>query len=88
MRNPGGCLIISDPDAPTREVDTFTCQHCNRVRFVKAKQNPEEVGGLCKSCMGLICSTCVDAGTCTPWEKMMEKQEARYHALRSYGLDS
>ena len=66
------------------EFDTFTCKHCCHVVHVKVRQRPEDLGGLCKQCMGLICSECVDKG-CTPFEKQLELVEARDRALRSYG---
>ena len=85
MRRAGGILIATSPDG-TRETDTFTCSHCQTVCFVEPRERPEDIGGLCKQCMKLICPRCVDAGVCVPWEKEMERQEARYHALRSYGM--
>lgn len=84
MRKPQGYACISSPDG-IREADTFTCAHCQRITHVKSGAKAEDLGGLCKSCMGLICSHCVGKG-CTPFEKVLEREEARYHALRSYGL--
>ena len=98
MRNAGGYsqIICDDPgrtiakDAYGREVpteaDTFTCGHCNKVVFVRPRERPEDIGGLCKQCMKLICPHCLIAGNCTPLEKRLAAQEARYHALRSYGM--
>lgn len=85
MRNPGGYLIGWHEDGAV-ERDTFTCAHCNRVSFVKPRERPEDIGGLCKCCMGLICSKCVDEGVCAPLEKRLQEMEARHDALRSYGL--
>lgn len=67
------------------ELDTFTCKHCSRVVHVKPKERPEDLGGLCKQCMGLICCNCLDKG-CAPFEKKLEAAEARARALRSYGV--
>ena len=67
------------------EMDTFSCCHCNRVVHVKPRQRPEDLGGLCKQCMGLECSDCVDKG-CIPYMKKLEMVEARDRALRSYGV--
>ena len=100
MRNPGGNIqMFGDlglpqpqvPDLGNRslltqgEVDSFTCFHCQHVVMVPVKANPEDIGGFCKICTKLICKYCLRKG-CTPWEKKMEKMEARYDALRSYGL--
>ena len=84
MRRPQGYACITSPDG-VRETDTFTCRHCQYITHVKAGAKAEDLGGLCKICMGLICSRCVGGG-CNPWEKQMEQQEASYHARRSYGL--
>ena len=67
------------------EVDTYTCNHCQVVTFVPPKERPENMGGLCKICMSLICVNCLDKG-CTPWEEELNKQAAKYEALRSYGF--
>lgn len=87
MRNPGGFLCITEPES-TFESDTFSCSHCVPRRIVKVgpKERPEDVGGLCKICMGLICPRCVARGNCDPFEKKLERREARGIALRSYGL--
>ena len=68
-----------------READTFTCSHCNRVVFVNAKEKPEDVGGVCRLCAGLICCTCVD-GPCVPFEEKLAGMERRADTLRSYGF--
>lgn len=88
MRNPGGLSLIIDPCAPLRETDTFTCAHCNSIVAVQPKQRPEDIGGMCKQCMKLTCPHCTAAGHCTPFEKALERQEARGRALRSYGFDA
>lgn len=85
MRRPGGYATITDPDKPLVELDTTTCAHCQKVTHIKARARPEDLGGLCKACMGLICQHCVGKG-CDPFEKQLERSEARQEALRSYGL--
>lgn len=85
MRREGGYAVITDPERPTVELSTFSCRHCNRVVHVKPKQRPEDLGGLCKICMGLVCSECVGKG-CDPLEERLRREEERYHTLRSYGL--
>ena len=84
MRNAGGQVIITDPYGPTVEHDTFTCGHCNKIKIVKPKERPEDIGGLCKVCMKLICGDCVSTGTCDPLEEKLKREEASYHARRSY----
>lgn len=82
MRNAGGYLQITE-DGRVREHDSFSCRHCNRVTFVKVRQKPEDIGGLCKICMGLICPACVGE-PCVTLEARLQAQEASYHARRSY----
>jgi len=65
-------------------MDTFTCGHCGAVKHVRVRERPEDLGGLCKSCMKLICPGCVDLG-CTPLEKKIEEMEERDFWRREYG---
>lgn len=85
MRSPGGYATLTDPEQ-TREADTFSCFHCQRIVHVRPLTDAADAGGLCKVCMKLICGPCVDAGSCVPWERTFEKIEARDRALRSYGM--
>ncbi len=90
MRNPQGYATLVPWGNPSpgvaKEADTFTCGHCQGIVHVPVKARPEDVGGLCKQCMSLICSMCVDKMTCTPWEHQMQIMENRKAARRSYGL--
>jgi len=75
MRRPQGHACITEPDKATIELDTFSCGHCNRIRHVQPKQRGEDVGGLCKTCMRLICPACVTRGLCDPLEEKIERIE-------------
>lgn len=86
MRNPGGVLTVVSPEG-SRAVDTFTCSHCNRVKRVKVRERPEDVGGLCRMCNKPICPGCVKQGGCDPFEAKLARAEASYEARRSYGLE-
>lgn len=59
------------------EADTFTCSHCQRVVFIKPRAPASESGGWCGRCDALICGRCADKGVCTPWEKQLERIEAK-----------
>lgn len=83
---PQGHGIIFGAGVPTQEHDTMTCGHCQHVTIIKPGQRPEDCGGLCKVCMNLICSVCVDKMTCDPWEKKLERFEAREAFFRSAGI--
>lgn len=101
MRRAGGYgqLICDGPVAGCdrfgrrieQEHDTFTCNHCNAIVMVNAREQAADIGGYCKKCTSLICGPCVDADRCLPWEKRVEAQERgirhaveRYRAVQSY----
>lgn len=86
MNRPGGYALICDPYAPTVEMDTFTCHHCNSIVHILPKASPDSLGGFCRMCAKMICAPCVDLGSCTPFEKKLESMERHYATLRSYGL--
>ena len=71
-------------DLQTERHSTYTCGHCNKLNIVQAKCRPEDLGGLCKLCMKLICQGCVDIGICRPFEEALRLNEERGIALRSY----
>jgi hypothetical protein len=85
MRKPGGYSIITDPDGPTIEQDTFTCKHCCKVVFVKPRCDPADMGGRCTCCDGLICKFCVGKD-CDVMEKKLEREESRGRMLRDMGF--
>lgn len=76
---PGGLTIISSPDSGEKFVETFTCQHCNKIVDIKPYCSPSDVefGGQCKGCMGLICLECYGKAECRPIEKWCEEQERK-----------
>ena len=82
MRNPQGYACSVMPYGETKECDTFTCGHCQRVTFVPDGQSVYDLGGGCRRCNSLICSKCVDLGACTPWEKKMLVMERKFETDR------
>jgi hypothetical protein len=100
MRNAGGYAVITTPEPTTVhfdrlrceaigegifEVDTYTCEHCNRIVHVRPGAIPEELGSMCRNCMKMVCPSCAPFG-CMPWLKKLEIAERRDRALRSYGF--
>jgi hypothetical protein len=84
-RNAQGYACQFDPDGVTKECDTATCYHCNRVFHINPSTRPEDVGGYCRICEKIICGPCVD-GPCHPFEKKLAAWEAKTRARHSYGV--
>ncbi len=80
MRKPGGYATWTGPEGLT-ERDTFTCNHCNGVVFVKPNCPVTEAPDMCRMCMRMVCARCADAqargGGCVPFERQCEQIEAR-----------
>lgn len=85
MRRPQGYAIRSEPGKPDDERDTITCAHCQRLVFVRAKEDPSSLGGFCRLCMRHLCAPCADEGSCTPFEKKLEQMEASARLRRAVG---
>lgn len=71
MLRPQGYATVTD-DCGVTERDTFTCNHCNTVKHVMPQERAEDIGGLCKSCMGLICAGCVGK-PCVPFTEKVDR---------------
>lgn len=91
-----GTAIIVDPDAPTKEFDTITCNHCQRIVFLRpgpiahgfeagdpaCPSKAHDPGGFCRVCMQPVCGPCADLGKCVPFEVKLLKMEGRKAFLR------
>ncbi len=84
----GGYSIISEPGKADIEMDSFTCKHCNRVTFIHARTSPEDLGGRCTVCDGLICSQCVDKDCDVLEEKLRRMEDPFYKSRRVYRMAS
>jgi hypothetical protein len=83
MRRPGGYAHALDIEGRVvDECDTYTCAHCNSVVRVQ----PRTLIGGCRQCDALVCEPCAQRGSCTPFERRMERAEARAASRRSMGL--
>ena len=78
-----GQITISGP-RKTREADTLTCAHCQRVMVIRSSspELPPYVGETCRKCMKKICPLCMGKD-CEPFIKKIERMEARDRLLRS-----
>lgn len=82
MRNAGGYLGVFEPEGKKTESDTFTCCHCNRVVLVPVKASAADCGGWCFRCAKPVCPRCAGRD-CTPFEKKLERIEARGRLLQA-----
>lgn len=69
----------------TTTLATTTCCHCNAVTIIQKGARAEDCGGFCLRCMRPTCKACADKG-CVPFERELERQEARGRLLASMGL--
>lgn len=83
MRKPGGYGVWTQADGQQKEIDSFSCCHCNRVVFVPPRADPSQLGGFCMCCHKHICSHCADDGRCIPLMKQIEAVEDRDRFRRS-----
>lgn len=75
-----GAFTESGPTGVVR-TGTFTCVHCSRLQAVSVEEKKDV--GWCRKCMGPTCNGCAGK-KCVPYERRMERAEARAAALRSY----
>lgn len=80
-----GYTVITSPEGK-KENDLFTCGHCQKVVTFEPGELPEDAGGLCKVCNRLICKACHGLGKCEPFERKLERMEARAAFFRSSGI--
>lgn len=97
MRNPSAFTFETDlATGNVKEGETYQCKHCQRHTHIKPFQRPEDIGGLCRRCMKVMCPRCSDlaakGAACIPFEQRhveeIERGIERQRALRSYGLSS
>lgn len=81
MRSPGGILTGTMPDGQVFHAETFQCKHCQRHTFVKPYERPEDIGGLCRVCMQLMCPECTGKAfkgePCKPIQQQHEEDITR-----------
>lgn len=63
-----------------REQDLASCGHCQFQMQVQPATNGQVISRVlppCHGCGKYICGECKKLGRCDPWEKKMERMEAR-----------
>lgn len=74
-----GYMIITSPDG-TVERDTLQCCHCNKHYIVRPGSGKRR--GWCTLCGQATCGAAACA-TCVPFERRLERFEARERSTRS-----
>lgn len=78
-----GYEVVTGPDGRRVEQETFTCGHCSQIVTVPNRAAADEVGGFCRVCMSMVCPGCLATDRCDPYERKLERIEARERLLRS-----
>ncbi|WP_445490181.1 hypothetical protein [Rhodopseudomonas sp. RCAM05734] len=86
MFRPDGVFICTDAEGRETHTDSYQCGHCGMHNVVRTKTRDTDIGGWCRVCTSNVCPRCLVSGRCDPFEKAIERVEARAMALRSYGL--
>lgn len=73
---PGSVVEVRDAEGNLTEFEASTCAHCQKVTFIESRRKMTDVVDYCRACDRLICAGCAGK-PCRPWEKEMERQEAR-----------
>ncbi len=88
MRRAANYSTLTDPVQGQLERDSYTCNHCSCIVHVQPRQRPEDLGGLCKVCMGLLCPRCyalrMAGKNCETWEAQMDEMEAHARFSREF----
>lgn len=64
----------------TIETSYFACAHCNTMVEIKSKDDPL---GFCHKCFYPLCIKCGATNRCEPFEKKLERIEARDRMLKN-----
>ena len=87
-RREGVSREVTPEGKVVNENETFTCGHCQHITDVGPKQRLDELGNMCLVCMRPCCKQCTfemtHGGGCAPFEKKLERIEARANARRTY----
>ena len=88
MRQAQGYTIVTGPGPGTGEMDSYTCAHCNSVRFVKPMCPAGDMPDVCHLCgdksrPSFICEQCRGKG-CDPFEEKLKRMEAKQHYVAEW----
>lgn len=80
-RIPQGFFEEIGPEG-ARRGETFTCAHCGNLYERPFRQDIP----MCRIEMKEVCWPCHKKGTCTPFEKKLERMEARASLFKAAGI--
>lgn len=83
LRKPQGQIIITQPDAPTIERDTFQCAHCQYLCIVR--RGSGTIRGFCRMCNAPTCGRNKCSQGCEPFEAKLEAWEGRRKFAKAMG---
>jgi hypothetical protein len=78
------------------EAATVNCAHygtpgCRTILTLHdvatGRRDATDIGGWCFRCAANVCGPCADQGTCTPFEKRVDRQEARHRMFAAMGIE-
>lgn len=78
-----GHVEITDAYGQVTVQETLTCAHCQKIY---PKPGTGDLAGFCHQCFKPVCLKCGALDRCDPFEKKLERIEARDAMLRSMGL--
>lgn len=83
-----GVFFEITPEGKTVNVyESFTCGHCQHLSPVFPGQSLDDLGNFCLKCARPTCKACsyrmANGGMCDPFEKKLERTEARDILRRS-----
>lgn len=82
-RRVGGYVLTTGGDGRDEEHDTIACYHCQRHIPIPPGPPRDDLFGVCWSCSKFVCPPCANKRTCEPWEKQLERIEARDRLRRA-----
>ena len=85
MREPHGYAVTTDAETGRAvEHDVIRCCHCQRIREVPA--GPLSTFPWCWACGAPTCQSEQCTARCDPWERQIERSEARDRLFRDVGV--
>lgn len=83
-------VVNRETGAVEKEVETYSCGHCQHVTEAPHSVALDQLGCFCLACCRPVCQVCTEkmarGGLCDPFENKLDKIAARAESLRSMGF--